>query len=277
MEVLIPKVLWKDVKGYEGIYRISTQGVVQKISSGYILKQAVQKTGGYLTVALRDCSGNMKTKKVHRLVMDTFLPVKPLKMTIVHHIDNNPANPTIGNLMWASVSDNLKYAIQDNKVDTKTPNKHNASIINITKATKATTRSIKVINKLTGEEKEFYSTREASAWTGKNKDYIKTLMNRYGGENRFYKGEYTDGNGKGPVPSKTRKFNQPELLLEDTKTGYKKTFTSLKKIIKYFDEMGYESKYGGTSESYVDRLYYRKTKNERFKITVDETNNPRED
>lgn len=45
MEVLIPKVLWKDVKGYEGIYRISTQGVVQKISSGYILKQAVQKTG----------------------------------------------------------------------------------------------------------------------------------------------------------------------------------------------------------------------------------------
>lgn len=41
--------------------------------------------------------------------------------------------------------------------------------------------------------------------------------------------------------------------------------------------MGYESKYGGTSESYVDRLYYSKTNNERFKITVDETNNPRED
>lgn len=277
MEVLIPKVLWKDVKGYEGLYRISTQGVVQKISSGYILKQAVQKTGGYLTVALRDCSGNMKTKKVHRLVMDTFLPVKPLKMTIVHHIDNNPANPTIGNLMWASISDNLNYAIQDNKVDTKTPNKYKASIANLTKATNATTRSIKVINKLTGEEKEFSSTREASAWTGKNKDYIKTLMNRYGGENRFYKGEYTDDNGKGPVSSKTRKLNQPELLLEDTETGYKKTFTSLKKIIKYFDEMGYESKYGGTSKSYVDRLYHRKTNNERFKITANETNNPRED
>lgn len=267
MEVLIPKVLWKDVKGYEGLYRISTQGIVQKISSGYILKQSAQKSGGYLTVALRDCSGNMKTKKVHRLVMDTFLPIKPLKMTIVHHIDNNPANPTIGNLMWASVSDNLKYAIQDNKVDTKTPNKYNASINNLTKATNATTRSIKVLNKLTGEEKEFSSTREASVWVNRNKDYIKTLMNKYGGENTLFKGEYTDANGTGPVSSKTRKLNQPELVFEDTYTGYKKTFTSLKKIIKYFDEMGYESKYGGSSKAYVDRLYHRRPKDERFKIT----------
>ncbi len=64
---------WKDIDGYEGIYKVSSLGRVKSLKNNKIrfLKQR-DNTHGYLSVVL--CKhGNQKEKKVHKLVSEYFL------------------------------------------------------------------------------------------------------------------------------------------------------------------------------------------------------------
>lgn len=97
--------IWKDVKGYEGLYSVSNKGRVKSHIKNRILSP--QDNGvGYFKVIL--VGG--KRAYIHRLVADAFLP-NPHNRTEVNHKDSNPSNNSVENLEWVSSSENSKHAV----------------------------------------------------------------------------------------------------------------------------------------------------------------------
>ena len=103
--------IWKDIKGYEGIYQVSSHGRVRslKYSKERILKPRKDK-GGYKQVELcRDGKG--KTYRVHRLVAEAFIP-NPNNLPCVNHkIDDyeHRSDNRVENLEWCTVAYNNNY------------------------------------------------------------------------------------------------------------------------------------------------------------------------
>jgi hypothetical protein len=111
--------IWKDIKGYEGLYQVSNYGNVKslpknvsigkgaiRIQPEKILKNTFRNAKTYLCVCLYK---NTKPKliSVHRLVADAFLN-NLNNYPIVMHKDDNPQNNHINNLMWGTHSENNK-------------------------------------------------------------------------------------------------------------------------------------------------------------------------
>lgn len=57
--------------------------------------------GGYKRVTIKDTEGKIFRPYVHKLVAWAFLP-NPLDKPKVHHIDRNPINNAIDNLIWVT-------------------------------------------------------------------------------------------------------------------------------------------------------------------------------
>ena len=77
--------IWKDIKGYEGLYQVSNLGRIK--SKRKILKPI---KGEYLKVGLSK-NGVQKTLYVHRLVAEAFVKNNN-EFTHVNHIDENKYN-----------------------------------------------------------------------------------------------------------------------------------------------------------------------------------------
>lgn len=117
--------IWKDIKGFEGKYKISNLGNVKSVyrTINYIfnnkpkvrrifektLKKSINKFG-YEYVCLSD---NCKTQKlkIHRLVAQAFIPNSENKPQ-VNHIDGNKQNNCVFNLEWCNNSENMKHAVK---------------------------------------------------------------------------------------------------------------------------------------------------------------------
>ena len=98
---------WKPVKGYEGIYAVSNYGNVYSIRSERILIP-IKTRAGYLRVHL-SVGGDCKSRFVHRLVAQAFIPNPDGKPT-VNHSDGNKFNNCIDNLVWATHKENNEHA-----------------------------------------------------------------------------------------------------------------------------------------------------------------------
>ena len=102
--------MWKDIKGYEGIYQIDENGNVKSFAQykeGKIKKQQIDKYG-YATIML--CKNGFYEKVfIHRLVLSTFKPCENMEKLQVNHKDANPLNNNIDNLEWATQQENNKY------------------------------------------------------------------------------------------------------------------------------------------------------------------------
>lgn len=100
--------IWKDIKNYEGLYKISNLGKVKRISSKERFIKETDNGNGYKLVGL---SKNNKRKNyyVHRLVAEAFIPnLNSFKE--INHIDNNKSNNKVNNLEWCNRSYNVKYS-----------------------------------------------------------------------------------------------------------------------------------------------------------------------
>jgi len=107
---LLPGEEWRDIEGYEGLYKISSFGRVLSVprprSSGGIRRASICNSG-YLSVAL--CKdGIKKTLMVHRLVAKAFIP-NPLGLKEVNHRDECKTNNNVSNLEWCSREYNQSY------------------------------------------------------------------------------------------------------------------------------------------------------------------------
>ncbi len=111
--------IWKDIAGYEGIYKISNQGRVLSLNYGaknnsLSGKQKTLKlsrsSSGYYHVQLYK-QGVPATKLIHILVAQAFIP-NPEGKSEINHIDGNKANNAVHNLEWVTRKENLTHAVE---------------------------------------------------------------------------------------------------------------------------------------------------------------------
>lgn len=104
--------MFKDVKGYEGIYQVDEYCNVFSLISNKVLKPAVSQHNGYKHVMLIAGDGSRHTHYIHRLVAENWIP-NPDNKPVVLHGDNNKLNTHVSNLSWGSYSDNSLQAYND--------------------------------------------------------------------------------------------------------------------------------------------------------------------
>lgn len=109
------KEVWKDIDGYEGLYRMSNRGRVKRITAIVIASNGGTRTfqGGVLSTPMNNhgylyatlCKdGRTKKFLVHRLVADAFLSKKE-GLEDIEHIDMDNENNSADNLRWCSKKD----------------------------------------------------------------------------------------------------------------------------------------------------------------------------
>lgn len=106
--------IWKDIKGYEGLYQISNLGVVRSLDritpdgkhiKGRLLKP--HSNGRYIQYAL--CKDNkVKHLNAHRIVAEHFIP-NPDNLPCINHKDENGFNNCVENLEWCTQKYNVNY------------------------------------------------------------------------------------------------------------------------------------------------------------------------
>lgn len=121
------KEIWKDIKGYEGLYQVSNMGNVKSLDR--IVNHNTSKTGkslvkgtllkfkkdkdGYLNVCLYN-NGNRSYRRVHRLVAEAFVP-NPKNFPLVNHKDEVKDNNCVDNLEWCTYQYNNTYGTRIEK------------------------------------------------------------------------------------------------------------------------------------------------------------------
>ena len=115
--------IWKDIKGYEGLYQVSNLGRVKKLKHTTFHSGGNQYSRFNYKIEHKEkivCSGdngngyrymplhNGQTSKnfyVHRLVAETFIP-NPNNLPEVNHKDGDKTNNCTANLEWCTRKEN---------------------------------------------------------------------------------------------------------------------------------------------------------------------------
>lgn len=120
---------WKDIPGYEGLYQVSTTGIVKSYDkirfdyrhpiNGRLYKSIILrplKLREYVGVRL---TRNYKeaTYPIHRLVALTFIP-NPSNKPYVNHIDFNTLNNNVTNLEWCTQLENVHHTMKHGRMIT---------------------------------------------------------------------------------------------------------------------------------------------------------------
>lgn len=124
--------IWKDVVGFEGLYKVSNQGNIKSLDrqvnvsrgSKRIVKgkqlmpySTQRKNCLYKGVVLyKDTKKHRKT--VHRIVAEAFIP-NPHNLPCVNHKDENRFNNAADNLEWCDVKYNNNYGTRLQRIGDK--------------------------------------------------------------------------------------------------------------------------------------------------------------
>lgn len=114
--------IWKDVVGYEGIYKVSNLGNVRRVSSfrgvnkmylGCYNLKGLDNGKGYLRIKLTMYN---KSKRVmlHRIIAEAFIP-NPDKKPFINHIDHDKRNNSLSNLEWCTQSENILHEVKNGR------------------------------------------------------------------------------------------------------------------------------------------------------------------
>lgn len=94
--------IYKDIKGYEGLYQVSNMGNVRRINGTKIYyKQPYMSNHGYLCVALYK-DGERKNYYIHRLVANVFLE-NPNNLPSVTHKNYIRTDNRLENLEYIDI------------------------------------------------------------------------------------------------------------------------------------------------------------------------------
>lgn len=166
--------IWKDVVGYEGRYKVSNKGDVfsverkdsRGIKCGGRTLRPVCDSYGYHCLNLSK-NGVTKQKRVHRIVLEAFVP-NPNNYPEVNHRDEDKTNNNVENLEWCTSKHN---------------NNHGTRIERIAQAQ---SKKVKAINIKTGEVLAFNSAKEAISEG--YFDASRACRGIYGRNGNLYKG-----------------------------------------------------------------------------------------
>lgn len=117
-----PEEKWANVRGYEGLYKISNYGRLKHLPfSVYglnspcvnveekIKKPNLMSKGYYVYELWKE--NKRKVFLLHRLLASIFIP-NPLMLPQINHIDGNKQNNNISNLQWCTPRENTIHAIK---------------------------------------------------------------------------------------------------------------------------------------------------------------------
>lgn len=120
--------IWKDVKGYEGLYQVSNMGRVRSVARVVTWKNQQTKSYKSRMMKIREKNGyrvvslykNHKSKdnRVHRLVADAFIE-NPNNLPFINHIDEDKSNNKVDNLEWCTRQYNNNYGRRNEKISIK--------------------------------------------------------------------------------------------------------------------------------------------------------------
>lgn len=174
---------WKDIQGYEGLYKVSNYGRLMSLDrtvynghnktyskiSGQMLKINFNNKR-YASIGLRK-NGKVKYFLVHRLVAFAFVD-NPNNKSDVNHIDGNTHNNYYKNLEWCTKSENSKHAYQHNLKGCA-----DSYIRNLEKLHEKQ-MYVLIIAKKDGNEYRYSSVSEMSKMTGIKRTSILAALNK---------------------------------------------------------------------------------------------------
>jgi hypothetical protein len=133
----LPNEIWRPILGFEGIYEVSDQGRVKSLAridgrghwrSTVLLKPALVGPKGkqYLGVHL-SANGDGRQRKVHLLVLETFVGPRPTQHEGAHE-NGNKCDNRLMNLAWKTRSENSydkqRHGTDHQKIKTHCPQGH---------------------------------------------------------------------------------------------------------------------------------------------------------
>lgn len=182
--------IWKDIYGYEGLYKVSNLGnviscerYVSTCGNGKrLIKPQILKhfycPGGYLQVNLWK-NNKSKTTMIHRLVAKTFID-NPNNLPEVNHKDEDKANNNVENLEWCTSKYNANYGTRNKRMVEKKKKK-----------------PVYMMDKTGNVIKRFNSLGDASRETGQDISAIIRVCKGKQKTSMGYKWTYVDTGGAG--------------------------------------------------------------------------------
>lgn len=113
--------VWKDVKGFEGLYQVSNIGNVKRLAGKYcpnerLIFRLVDRDGYSRRTLCKD--GKCKQMTEHRLVATAFIDNLNNKET-VNHINGIKTDNRVENLEWNTQQENKEHAVRTGLMDIK--------------------------------------------------------------------------------------------------------------------------------------------------------------
>ena len=144
---------WKDIPGYEGLYKVSNTGKVKSMNYRHSdvprILATVDNGYGYYIVILY-LNSVRKSASVHRLVWTAFNGPIPEGLQI-NHLNENKADNRLENLSLCTAKENINYGTRNKRAGEKL------------------CKRIQMLDKNNNILKTFNSLKEAAQFLNKNK------------------------------------------------------------------------------------------------------------